>query len=152
MATWVNLLDIIYPAGSLYISRNSTSPASIVGGTWTQIKGAVLAATGANGFAAQGYGGNLAMTVYQMPTHTHGIKVQVNATTHSKYVNALTAAGYAWTNYYLGPDEEEITYPDWSSMPDITGGGKTFCLTTTEYTSGIELHNFFASLGGDLIG
>ena len=28
MATWVNLLDIIYPVGSIYHSTSSTSPAS----------------------------------------------------------------------------------------------------------------------------
>ena len=126
MATWVNILDIIYPAGALYFSRSSTSPASIVGGSWTQIKGAVIAAAGANSFTANNYGGSLAMTVYQMPTHTHGIKVQVNGTTHSQYANTLTAAGYAWSNYYQGPDEGDITYPEWSSMPDITGGGQNF--------------------------
>lgn len=37
MATWVNLLDVIYPVGSVYITSTTTSPASLVGGTWTQI-------------------------------------------------------------------------------------------------------------------
>ena len=37
MANWVNLLDIIYPIGSVYITSTTTSPASLVGGTWTQI-------------------------------------------------------------------------------------------------------------------
>jgi hypothetical protein len=37
MATWVNLLDVIYPIGSVYITSTTTSPASLVGGTWTQI-------------------------------------------------------------------------------------------------------------------
>lgn len=63
MATWVNLLDVIYPAGSVYLSRNATSPASLIGGTWTQIKGAVLAAAGSNGFATNTYGGSLTIGV-----------------------------------------------------------------------------------------
>lgn len=37
MATWVNLMDIVYPVGSMYFSATSTSPASTVGGTWTRI-------------------------------------------------------------------------------------------------------------------
>ena len=71
---FTNLLGVVYPVGAVYCSTTATSPASMIGGTWTQIKGAVLAATGANGFAdAASYGGNLAMTIDQMPSHRHGI-------------------------------------------------------------------------------
>lgn len=38
MSNFVNLLDIIYPVGSIYFSTSSVSPASSVGGTWTQLK------------------------------------------------------------------------------------------------------------------
>lgn len=37
MANWVNLLDIVYPVGSLYMSMNATSPATLIGGNWEQI-------------------------------------------------------------------------------------------------------------------
>ena len=36
-----------YPVGSVYISTNSTSPATLFGGTWVQIKGRFLLGTGA---------------------------------------------------------------------------------------------------------
>lgn len=42
MATWVNLLDVIYPVGSMYFSFSPTTPASIIGGSWTQITGKFL--------------------------------------------------------------------------------------------------------------
>lgn len=72
MATWVNLMDVVYPVGSIYLSVASTSPSSTIGGTWTQIKGAVLAAYGANSFASSGnYGGSLKISVNQMPSHKH---------------------------------------------------------------------------------
>lgn len=45
LATWISLLDVVYPVGSLYFSVNSVSPASTVGGTWTKVTGAVIAAT-----------------------------------------------------------------------------------------------------------
>ena len=35
-----------YPVGSIYMSVNSTSPASLFGGTWEQIKGRFLIGTG----------------------------------------------------------------------------------------------------------
>lgn len=36
MSTWTNILDLVYPVGSLYQSVNSSSPASLFGGTWTR--------------------------------------------------------------------------------------------------------------------
>lgn len=72
MPNFVNLLDIIYPVGSMYFSVSEVSPADSVGGTWTQIKDAVLAASG-NSYsgAVNAYHGNKAMTVDQMPRHAH---------------------------------------------------------------------------------
>lgn len=72
MSNFVNLLDIIYPVGSMYFSTSNASPASTVGGTWEQIKDAVLAASG-NSYsgAVNAYHGNKAMTVDQMPSHAH---------------------------------------------------------------------------------
>ena len=37
MSNFVNLLDIIYPVGSLYFSMSEVSPADSVGGTWTKL-------------------------------------------------------------------------------------------------------------------
>lgn len=34
---FTNLLEIVYPVGTIYFSSISTSPAEIIGGTWTQI-------------------------------------------------------------------------------------------------------------------
>ena len=39
------LSDILYPIGSVYMSVNSTSPATLFGGTWTQISGRFLYCT-----------------------------------------------------------------------------------------------------------
>ena len=36
MSNFVNLLDIIYPIGSIYIATNDVSPADIVGGIWAE--------------------------------------------------------------------------------------------------------------------
>lgn len=72
MSNFVNLLDIIYPVGSLYFSVSEVSPADNVGGTWAQIKDAVLAASGDSySGAVNNYHGNKAMTVNQMPSHSH---------------------------------------------------------------------------------
>lgn len=40
------LMDLIYPVGSVYASRQSTSPASLFGGSWLQIKDVFLLGCG----------------------------------------------------------------------------------------------------------
>lgn len=41
---WTNILDVIYPVGSIYISTVNISPASTIGGSWTQITGRFIKA------------------------------------------------------------------------------------------------------------
>lgn len=68
MSNFVNLLDIIYPINSMYITTSTVSPATSIGGTWTQIKdGACLAAY----TSTSGYTGSKHITVDQMPAHKH---------------------------------------------------------------------------------
>lgn len=139
---FTNLLTAMYPVGSVYLSTTATSPSSTIGGTWTQVKGATLAATGANSFAGgASYGGSLAITEEQMPSHRHRTnddKVLVNTTPTSdadrlSYAingSAVVQQGALFTTY--------------------VGGGKTICLTTGAATFGIEPLN--SLLGGGLIG
>ena len=44
MSNFVNLLDIIYPVGSIYITTTENSPADSIGGTWVKIEGRFLRA------------------------------------------------------------------------------------------------------------
>ena len=44
MSNLVNLLDIIYPVGSVYITFSNVSPATSIGGIWSQITNKVLRA------------------------------------------------------------------------------------------------------------
>lgn len=62
--TFINILDVLYPIGSVYFSTNSTSPSSIIGGTWVQLKNTFLYANTSSGLT----GGS--------STHTHGYGVQ----------------------------------------------------------------------------
>ena len=43
---FVNLGQVVYPIGSIYMSTNSTSPANIFGGSWSQISGNVCLMAG----------------------------------------------------------------------------------------------------------
>lgn len=42
MSNFVNLLDIVYPVGSVYITFSSVSPVDSVGGSWEKIDGKFL--------------------------------------------------------------------------------------------------------------
>ena len=73
--TWKSVLDIFYPIGSLYFSTNYTSPASVIGGSWTQIENALLGATGDKMGDIKNYNGSYRITVNQMPAHSHTAKL-----------------------------------------------------------------------------
>ena len=64
---YVNLLEIVYPIGSIYLSTVNASPSTIVGGSWVQITGdACLMASNATGST-----GSKKISKEQMPAHSH---------------------------------------------------------------------------------
>ena len=72
-----NLLDtlnMVYPVGSIYMSVNSTSPASLFGGTWERIKDRFLLASG-DTHAAGSTGGEEQhkLTISELPPHNHAV-------------------------------------------------------------------------------
>lgn len=91
-----SIVDAIYPVGSIYMSVNSTSPATLFGGTWEQIKGRFLLGTGTpDNNSNTYYGSDLTyngqtkynetvgstggesrhtLSVAEMPSHTHEIQ------------------------------------------------------------------------------
>ena len=42
---YINMLEIVYPVGSIYISINDVSPAEVIGGTWQKIENKFLYGT-----------------------------------------------------------------------------------------------------------
>lgn len=67
-----SIIDIIYPVGSIYMSINSVSPATFLGGTWAAVEDTFLLGA-SNTYAAGSTGGEVAhtLTVQEMPSHTH---------------------------------------------------------------------------------
>lgn len=68
------IFDMVYPVGSVYVSVNSTSPATLFGGTWVQIKDKFLLSAG-DTYKAGATGGEdtHVLTVDEMPRHNHSI-------------------------------------------------------------------------------
>lgn len=66
------LIDYIYPIGSIYLSVNSTSPATLFGGLWTQLKDRFLLGAGSTySSGATGGAATHKLSVAEMPSHAH---------------------------------------------------------------------------------
>ena len=68
MSNFVNLMDIIYPVGSIYQSMNAISPASSIGGTWTRLNTFLYGSTTANNTGGEA---THTLTIDEMPKHNH---------------------------------------------------------------------------------
>lgn len=71
--TWTTLLDAVYPVGSVYISWSATSPATLFGGTWTNIDGGrYLTLVATSNSAGTSVGANsVTLSTSQIPKHNH---------------------------------------------------------------------------------
>ena len=88
-----NFINVIYPVGTIYTSSNSTSPASLFGGTWTQLKDRVIVGAGGS-YAVNSTGGEAehTLTTNEAPSHSHtvlGYSTNYNA-------GVSIPAGYAY--------------------------------------------------------
>ena len=69
------LLDLIYPVGSIYMSVKNSNPQTLFGGEWEQLKDRFLLGTGdtySNG--ATGGAATHKLTINEMPKHTHQVR------------------------------------------------------------------------------
>ena len=73
-------VDKVYPVGSIYMSVNNTSPATLFGGTWQQIQDTFLLAAGST-YEAGSTGGEAThmLSVSELPSHTHYENIVTNA-------------------------------------------------------------------------
>ena len=120
-----DIVDLIYPVGSIYISMNPENPSTLFGGTWEAFgQGRVLigAGTGNDGstslsFTANSVGGEYSHTLTraEMPSHNHRIPDQKTGTTDGM----LT---YDWgDNMLLGQARAQKGERYWWSITENVG-------------------------------
>lgn len=101
-----DVLDAMYPVGSIYMSVNATNPSTIIGGTWERIaQGRTLIGQGTSDqdFEAGTEGGESTHTLTkdEMPKHNHSYslaKADAQAGGYDRYVcrdRDTTSTGYA---------------------------------------------------------
>lgn len=74
MSNFVNLLDIVYPVGSIYQSMNATSPVDFIGGTWTKIKTFLYGADTANQTGGEA---EHTLTTSEIPSHFPSVSINI---------------------------------------------------------------------------
>lgn len=104
-----------YPVGSIFQSTNSTSPASLFGGSWERIRGRFLLGTSSS-YSVSSTGGEEkhTLTSSEMPRHLHGPEggqafiIDPNKYNTSNDFAMLTSSqisykyGSAWATGYAG--------------------------------------------------
>lgn len=124
--SWINLLDVIYPIGSIYLSRDSSSPANLIGGTWTAIQDAMLGGIGEE--VIEGYNGSKKISVAQMPSHTH----PAGSSDSNPYFYSFSTAHNTDTGTDIKPSEGRKFPYTTGTIADTTavraaGGGEDYC-------------------------
>ena len=107
-----DIANAIYPVGSIYMSVNSTSPETLFGGEWEQLKDRFLLGAG-DTYAAGDEDGEAThtLTIGEMPTHTHTAK--------SVRVTEKSGGSAAMRNYTLSDLASDVSTP----VVSDTGGG-----------------------------
>lgn len=89
---YVNLGQVMYPVGAIYQSWSSTSPASLFGGSWSQITEKFLYC--ANSAGGTGGESTHTLTINEMPSHMHQ--------SQSNMWNWNVSSGTNSGNYHVG--------------------------------------------------
>lgn len=120
------LFDLIYPVGSIYMSVNSTSPQTLFGGTWEQIKDTFLLASGTS--YSNGATGGSADAVVVSHNHTQ------NTHFHRPSNTAFS---------FLASQGDIMLNETKRSFPSASSSGSYFVYSTN--TKGIHEYNTTSS-------
>ena len=126
MTSWMNLMDIIYPVNSIYLSASNVSPADIIGGSWRRLENALLACAGEDYGSVLAETGDNVISVDQMPSHRHKIPFGRDDWSETTPINYNTVSFDRYTNTGL-----RVYYAQGSRPSDDTAtGGATFYTKT----------------------
>ena len=132
------LLNLVYPVGSIYISTSSTNPGTLFGGTWQAFaQGRTLIGVGTSdqAFSAGATGGESThtLTTNEMPSHTH-IQDAHGHTGNNKsfsfwwrqftHSNNSTDAAFSSTGVWRNADNTNVTLSQVSSNNNTNAIGQ----------------------------
>jgi hypothetical protein len=114
------IINIIYPVGSIYLSVSETNPEILFGfGKWEQIKDRFLLSAG-DTYVSGSTGGEAEhkLTIDEMPSHTHRIKTDIDSPD-------FNITWPEWTEYTWGWRQEENETIAPGASTTFTGGNKS---------------------------
>ncbi|KAI5532180.1 keratin-associated protein family [Trichomonas vaginalis G3] len=118
------ILQTLYPIGSIYTSMNSTNPETVLGfGAWEQIVDKFLYCAN----SSKQTGGSKKITEANLPPHTH----TGTTNTTGSHSHSITKRGF--TNLAAGSDRQGMHRYDISSDPVDSSAG-IFCGTTGNHS------------------
>ena len=134
------ILDSTYPVGSIYMSVNSTSPATLFGGTWSQLQNRFLLGAGSS-YTAGNTGGaaTVTLTTAQMPAQTHTFTGSSATTSSDSHTH--TVPNTKGDNSGSGNKCES-----WSSA---SASGRTVTTSSDSHTHTVTAKGTNANTGGD---
>lgn len=118
------LLESIYPVGTIYTSVQNVSPASFLGGTWEALnEGRVLIGAGtAHPAGETGGDENVTLSEGQMPTHTHSVSVGTGGShNHSGSLSGNTGSGGSHSHSVSGSMSSSGSHSHDRGNMEITG-------------------------------
>lgn len=135
-----SLESILQPVGSIYISIYETDPSTYFGGTWERLQGGFLygstATSGTQGTYGNGSGtstGSTAITINQMPSHTHTQNSHYHSGARWKNSSGVPISLSTYdgdtTGYTTGYSSAKVSKTAFCTAPATatnknTGGGK----------------------------
>ena len=139
------LFDLIYPIGAIYTSTNSTSPATLFGGTWEQIKDKFLY-TASSDSTKTGGASTVTLDIKNIPSHNHTFSgVYTEGGLYGLYTdsNYGTASGFISRTYWnhrnergfgpkIGVANYKLAFTPSGTISN-TGEGKSFSIMPPYY-------------------
>jgi len=156
------MLDTVHPVGSIFISVNASSPATLLGGTWERIMDTFLLC-GGNGYPPGTTGGSarVKLETGHLPAHSHAVTVNNNgAHSHAGSTDAGGNHSHSGATDVKGAHFHGCTgeRPEFSSFagiydsaanhPGINAWDADNSLWKTT-TDGAHAHNLSVNAGGN---
>ena len=116
--TLAEIMLTLYPVGAVYVSANSTSPSSLFGGSWEQLKDRFLLGAG-NSYTAGSKGGSANRTLEEnhIPPHSHNIRRGADNAVGSTWESYAPGSGESVYGTYLVPSDSRDAASAFSIMP-----------------------------------
>lgn len=125
---FVNITDIVYPVGSVYLSTTTISPATLFGGTWAQIQNTLIGASGDTYGAVGNNGRDAKIRDYNLPEHIHNCvaalgydKIESGDYNWASYYNTNTVSGGGWPLVTYGSSSDSGYWLYAHTLTGVTG-------------------------------